>query len=104
MNITIEGTYKYRVRTKILWFWVVQPVKTVPIRYEKEIATEGSIVFAPIKNVPVLFSASATEDKVILTASAMGHVWKKTWDVQGSQRIKAEPIKGCVLDVTARVG
>lgn len=103
----LTGTYRYRVRVKILWFWVVQPWKTVPFTWERKVeAPELHLAYSPVPGVPLSIALDLDEGSAHfgLKLTNGPELWGHTVPVPVSaeQPFSFEPWKGVILSGTAK--
>lgn len=102
MRVFLTGTYKYRVRVNFLFFCVVRPWKTEKIDVALEVPKESTSV--RLKDF-TLSLATTDEGLQVALDFLKYNVYKHTFKpseldaIKDGIAIKAEPIKGCIIDV-----
>lgn len=97
-----EGQYRYRVRVKILWFWVVQPWKTSPFTWQQIVDTPAlHLAYSPVPGVPISLALDADETGAHFGIKLLGgpEIWGETIHVPTSlsQSFHFAPWKGVEL-------
>jgi hypothetical protein len=103
----VTGTYRYRVRIKILWFWIVQPWKTVPFAWERQVdAPEIHLAYSPAPGIPLSIALDLDESSAHfgLKLTNGPELWGHTVSVPAGveQPFNFEPWKGVILNGTAK--
>lgn len=101
MKIKVTGTYRERLRVKILWFWIVGPWKERQILEEWPVPKMGHTFGAGPLTVTAMLDTGGLN--VILSLAGY-QLWQQQFVAVGAKRhIHAEPIKGLILDAVIEV-
>src|ERR1044072_2096642 len=102
----VDGIYRFRVRAKILWFWVVYPWQSQAFAWQQVVnVPELHLSYSPVKGVPVSLALDADETGAHFGIKVSGGpaLWGEPVHVPAGvgQAFRFEPWKGVIVEGTA---